>query len=53
MTLPVLDAHGHEITADFLLQQIRTNSGKAIYVAWIEPLTDKSSDATETTTILT
>lgn len=38
LTLPVLRADGAEILTSFLVQKAATNDGRAIYLAWIEPL---------------
>ena len=38
LTLPVLRADGTEVQARFLVQQAPTSRGRAVYLAWIEPL---------------
>ncbi len=38
LTLPVLHRDGSEITCSFVVQQAPTTSGRAVYLAWIEPL---------------
>lgn len=38
LTLPVLHADGSEIPASFLVQRAPISGGRAVYLAWIEPL---------------
>ncbi len=38
LVLPVLRADGTELPASFLVQQAPTAAGRAVYVAWMEPL---------------
>jgi PAS domain S-box-containing protein len=38
LTLPVLRADGSELQARFLVQRASLSSGRAVYLAWIEPL---------------
>jgi PAS domain S-box-containing protein len=40
LDLPVLRADGSEVMCRFLIERAPTNPGRAVYVAWIEPLSD-------------
>ncbi|MDQ1641345.1 MAG: hypothetical protein QOJ90_696 [Actinomycetota bacterium] len=40
LDLPVLRADGSELMCRFLVERAPTNPGRAVYVAWIEPLSD-------------
>lgn len=38
LRLPVLHADGREIPCSFLVQQAPTTTGRAVYLAWVEPV---------------
>ena len=38
LTLPVLHADGSEVTCRFLVEQAASSRGRALYLAWIEPV---------------
>ncbi len=41
LTVPVLRADGTEITASLLVETATTPAGRAVYLAWLEPLPDE------------
>ncbi len=44
LTLPVLRADGAELMANFLVQKAASNEGRAVYLAWMEPLLGDSGE---------
>jgi len=45
LNLPVLHKDGSETLCRFLVEQAPSNSGRSLYLAWIEPVLDRSSPA--------
>jgi hypothetical protein len=41
LTVPVLRADGAEIMANLLVEAAPTPAGRAVYLAWLEPLHDE------------